>query len=215
MSKFSNHAVVYTKLILDGKPFGVHAFLVQTRDLVTYEPMAGIEMGDIGPKLGYNSKDNGFMLFKNVRIPKSNMLKRYAEVDTEGKLQLKGDLRALYAVMLGIRVWITGYSAQNLAIGLTIGTRYAVNRRQFSTQDGTKQERKILDYQTHMFKYAPLLAQAFAMNFSSAHLNKIHEQLKEDLKTANYSKLDLTHHLSAGFKAVYSRLAYDGIDSIR
>jgi acyl-CoA oxidase len=86
MSKFSNHAVVYAKLILDGKPFGVHAFLVQTRDLVTYEPMAGIEMGDIGPKLGYNSKDNGFMLFKNVRIPKSNMLKRYAEVDTEGKL---------------------------------------------------------------------------------------------------------------------------------
>ena len=115
MSKFSNHAIVYAKLILDGVPYGVNAFLVQTRDLVTYEPMPGIEMGDIGPKFGYQSKDNGYMLFKNIRIPRTNMLKRYSEVDAEGKLLLKADLRTLYAVMLETRVWIAGFSSNNLA----------------------------------------------------------------------------------------------------
>lgn len=111
MSKFSNHAVVFAKLILNGQPSGVHAFMVQTRNLQTWEPLPGIEMGDIGPKFGYNSKDNGYMIFKNVRIPRTNLMKRYAEVDAEGNLQLKGDLRALYGIMLETRVWIAGHAA--------------------------------------------------------------------------------------------------------
>lgn len=86
MGKFSNHAIVFAKLILNGKPSGVHAFMVQTRDLQTWEPLPGIEMGDIGPKFGYNSKDNGFMSFKNVRIPRTNMLRRYVDIDEEGNL---------------------------------------------------------------------------------------------------------------------------------
>jgi acyl-CoA oxidase len=72
-------------------------------------------MGDIGPKFGYNSKDNGYLLFRNVRIPRTNMLKRYSEVDKDGKLILKGDMRTLYGIMLETRVWITGFSAMNLA----------------------------------------------------------------------------------------------------
>jgi acyl-CoA oxidase len=34
----------------------------------------GIEAGDIGPKFGYNTKDNGYLLFKNFRIPKANLV---------------------------------------------------------------------------------------------------------------------------------------------
>jgi acyl-CoA oxidase len=36
--------------------------------------MPGIECGDMGPKLGYVGKDNGWMTMKDVRIPRSNML---------------------------------------------------------------------------------------------------------------------------------------------
>jgi acyl-CoA oxidase len=111
----SNHAVVFAKLIIDGKTYGVHSFLVQTRDLATWAPVPGVEMGDIGPKFGYNSKDNGYLLFRNVRIPRTNMLKRYSEVDKDGKLILKGDMRTLYGIMLETRVWIAGFSAMNLA----------------------------------------------------------------------------------------------------
>ena len=60
--------------------------MVQTRNLETWDLLPGIEAGDIGPKFGYNSKDNGFMLFKNVRIPRTNMLKRFAEVDKDGNM---------------------------------------------------------------------------------------------------------------------------------
>ena len=86
MGKFSNHAIVFAKLFLEGKPAGVHAFMVQTRNLDTWEPLPGVEMGDIGPKFGYNTKDNGYMLFKNIRIPRTNLLRRYADVDENGKI---------------------------------------------------------------------------------------------------------------------------------
>ena len=44
-------------------------------------PLAGVKVGDIGAKLGYNSKDNGWLMFDEVRIPRENMLCRFAYVD--------------------------------------------------------------------------------------------------------------------------------------
>ena len=41
---------------------------------------AGITLGDIGPKFGYDSNDNGFLRFDHVRIPRKNMLMKNAEV---------------------------------------------------------------------------------------------------------------------------------------
>ena len=110
--------------------------MVQTRNTETWETLPGIECGDIGPKFGYNSKDNGFMIFRNVRIPRTQILSRYADVDREGNFKIKGDLRVLYSVMLMTRVMIAVGCAPNLAKALIIGTRYAVVRRQFSTQEG-------------------------------------------------------------------------------
>jgi acyl-CoA oxidase len=55
-------------------------FMVQIRNTETYDPMPGIELGDVGPKFGYDTKDNGYMIIKNVRIPRTDMLKRYSEV---------------------------------------------------------------------------------------------------------------------------------------
>lgn len=71
MSRFSNYAIVYAQLILSGKKVGIQPFLVQTRDLENYQILPGIEMGDMGPKFGYESKDNGWLRFNNVKIPKS------------------------------------------------------------------------------------------------------------------------------------------------
>lgn len=41
---------------------------------------AGITLGDIGPKFGFDSIDNGFLRFNHVRIPRENMLMKYAQV---------------------------------------------------------------------------------------------------------------------------------------
>jgi acyl-CoA oxidase len=42
--------------------------------------VVGVEMGDIGPKIGLGTADNGFLILRNYRIPRENMLMRYAEV---------------------------------------------------------------------------------------------------------------------------------------
>ena len=40
----------------------------------------GIEVGDIGPKFGYDANDNGYLRLNNVRIPRSDMLSKYSQV---------------------------------------------------------------------------------------------------------------------------------------
>ena len=72
-----------------------------------------------------------------------------------------------------------------------------------------------MDYQTHMFKFAPLLAYILVMNVSARYMFKEHNQLVTDMLSSEYSRLDVMHHLSAGFKATFSRIAYDGIDACR
>lgn len=76
----ANHAVVIAQLYTQGKSYGIHAFIVQLRDENTHEPMKGIIIGDIGPKLGMNGVNNGFLGFKNVRIPRTNMMMKNSQV---------------------------------------------------------------------------------------------------------------------------------------
>ena len=124
-------------------------------------------------------------------------------------------MRQLYGIMMETRVWIAGMSPGFLAMGLTIAGRYSVVRRQFSTQEGTRLERKLLDYQTHMFKFAPLLAYSFAFNAAAHHLFDQHRALLNELKESKYDRLDILHHLTSGYKAVFSRICYEGIDTCR
>lgn len=42
--------------------------------------LLGIVVGDIGPKFGFNEVDNGYLKLENVRIPRDNMLMKYAKV---------------------------------------------------------------------------------------------------------------------------------------
>lgn len=66
-----------------------------------------------------------------------------------------------------------------------------------------------------MFKFAPLLAYSYAMSFAGQFLKDLHRELLVDLKNSEFSKLDVLHHLSAGFKAAYTKIAYEGIDTVR
>jgi acyl-CoA oxidase len=53
LGRTANHAVVIAQLILSGKNYGPHPFVVQIRDMETHEPLENIHVGDIGPKFGY------------------------------------------------------------------------------------------------------------------------------------------------------------------
>jgi acyl-CoA oxidase len=45
----------------------------------------GVEVGDIGPKYGFNAKDNGHLKMTNVRIPREHMLMKFSKVSKEGE----------------------------------------------------------------------------------------------------------------------------------
>ena len=55
-----------------------------------YLLLVGITLGEIGPKLGQNTLNNGYLLFDHVKVPRENMLMRNArvqEVSTGGRRQ--------------------------------------------------------------------------------------------------------------------------------
>lgn len=91
LGKSANVAIVVANLYTQGECKGPHPFFVQLRDYDTHEPLKGITVGDIGPKLGFNTSDNGFLLFNNFRIPRRNMLMKYAKVKLRNgtKIQAK------------------------------------------------------------------------------------------------------------------------------
>ncbi|KAG6439335.1 hypothetical protein O3G_MSEX000686, partial [Manduca sexta] len=76
----ANHCIVVAQLYTNGTCYGVHPFFVQIRDLETHMPLPGISVGEIGPKLGFNTANNGFLRFDQYRIPRKNMLMKNAQV---------------------------------------------------------------------------------------------------------------------------------------
>ncbi|EQC37024.1 hypothetical protein SDRG_05843 [Saprolegnia diclina VS20] len=59
LGKTATHIVLHARLTLNGKDRGVQAFLVPLRDPTTHATLPGLEIGDIGPKIGFQSVDNG------------------------------------------------------------------------------------------------------------------------------------------------------------
>lgn len=43
-------------------------------------PLPGIKVGEIGPRMGFSTADNGFLGFNHFRIPRMNMMMKNAQV---------------------------------------------------------------------------------------------------------------------------------------
>jgi len=158
----------------------------------------------MGPKMGFNSKDNGWLIMNHVKIPRSQMMNRYMKLDREGVLSFEGDIRMLYSVMMGIRNHIVLMSKYSLAAGLTIGLRYSLVRRQFRNVGDKTNETQLLDYQTQQFKLLPILANMFGHSLYGDHLDSEYKKMMEQAKQGDFKRLDLIHHLACGGKAVHS-----------
>lgn len=55
LGRTANHAVVMAQLVIAGRHYGPHPFVVQIRDMKTHEPLENVHVGDIGPKFGCKS----------------------------------------------------------------------------------------------------------------------------------------------------------------
>ncbi len=210
----ANHVVCMAQLIIKDKKHGIHGFIVPIRDLETNKTLPGIEAGDIGEKFGFNTKDNGYLRFDQVRIPRENMLMKYAKVNKEGEFSRKGNERVGYAVMMQIRNHIGFGSWKALSHALTIAVRYSLVRTQFADESG--EEKKVLDYQTQQNKLLPLLAATYAIHAGSSKAarmtaeNLVRIQQKED-----FSMMKDVHATLCGTKSFYSTEALDGIQVTR
>jgi len=79
----SKMASVFAQLIVNGKNEGVHAILVPIRN-EQHELMPGVTIEDNGYKLGLNGVDNGKIWFKQVEVPRENLLNKYGDIDSNG-----------------------------------------------------------------------------------------------------------------------------------
>ncbi|WP_163163683.1 acyl-CoA dehydrogenase [Arthrobacter sp. Alg241-R88] len=169
-------AVVFAQLVTRGVNHGVHAFYVDLRDPATKEFLPGIGGEDDGVKGGLNGIDNGRLHFTNVRIPRTNLLNRYGDVDADGRYSspIASPGRRFFT-MLGTlvqgRVSLDGAAVAASKVALKAAIQYATERRQFNASSHTEEE-VLLDYQRHQKRLFTRLATTYAASFA-------HEQLLE------------------------------------
>jgi acyl-CoA oxidase len=183
---------------------GPAPFIVRIREDDTHHRVKGVTSGDMGPKFGWNSKDNGWLAFDHVRVPRANLLNRFISVDREGSFSIEGDLRVLYATMMGIRSLLVEQSPFVMNMAIIIGVRYSIVRRQFRNTSGSKEETRLIDYQTQQHKLVPVVSKCFIQYISAAFLKDQFKQMLVEIGEQNFDRLLLVHHLSSGFKSLFT-----------
>lgn len=190
-------ATVFAKLIIDGKDYGVSAFVVPMRD-AEGKTLPGITIKDCGRKMGLNGVDNGIIYFDHVVIPKDNMLDKFASVNNDGKFEspISSDNRRFFTMLgtlVGGRIGIPRAGLSAAKTGLTIAIQYGDQRKQFGPEGGG--EVPILNYATHQRRLMPLLANAYALHFALQHLT-------ERFLSRTEEEMQEIEALAAGLKAV-------------
>jgi acyl-CoA oxidase len=165
-------AVVFAQLATRGESQGVHAFVVPIRD-ADGNPLPRVRIEDCGLKAGLNGVDNGRLSFDHVRVPRDNLLNRYADVSRDGTYTaLIENKTKRFFTMLGTlvqgRISVAGGAGSATKVALAIAIRYAEARRQFASPDGT--EIPVLDYLAHQRKLLPPLAKTYALHFAQLEL---------------------------------------------
>jgi acyl-CoA oxidase len=167
-AKHAEVAAVFAQLEVGGTSEGVHAFVVPIRK--DGKPCDGVRIEDDGLKMGLNGVDNGRIWFDQVRVPRTALLNRFADVTPDGVYEsaIENPNRRFFT-MLGTlvqgRVCVGGAGINASKVALAIATKYAVRRRQFeATSD--EHEELLLDYGLHQRRLFPLIARTYALHFA-------------------------------------------------
>ncbi|CEG44941.1 acyl-dehydrogenase oxidase [Plasmopara halstedii] len=217
LGKTATHAIVHARLYLDGTDVGIQAFLVQIRSLKDHQPLSGITIGDIGPKVGFNAIDNGYCSFQQTRIPRENMLMRYAKVLPNGSFVKPQSDKLVYLTMVHVRTNLIENFAVMMAKAVTITTRFSAARVQ-GRKPQSKGEYQVLEYQNQQQKLFPFIAIAYAAKFAARHMITRHNDAVELVKSGDAAfsqKLATLHAVSSGLKAWLAETVSDGIESCR
>uniref|UniRef100_A0A1Y1K0L4 Acyl-coenzyme A oxidase n=1 Tax=Photinus pyralis TaxID=7054 RepID=A0A1Y1K0L4_PHOPY len=222
LGQTATHTVVYAQLITpDGVNHSLHPFLVNVRDPNTYLPYPGVIVGDMGEKIGLNGVDNGFVMFNNYRIPRTQLLNKTADVAEDGTYVARlRDPSKRYGASLGAlsvgRVMIVGICAAYASQALTIAIRYAAVRKQFGPEG--EEEISILEYQSHQHRLIPYLSVAYVLDLFSNYLGAVQIEFITEAMTGNDNTADLgleLHAISSSGKPLAGWLVRDAVQECR
>ncbi len=210
-------AAVFAQLITGGECHGVHCLMVPIRD-EDGNDLPGVTTSDCQYKGGLPGVDNGRIMFDQVRVPRENLLNKYADVAPDGGYSspIENPNRRFFT-MLGTlirgRVTVGGSAAAAARVALDIAVRYGLQRRQFSAPDD-EGEVVIMDYLVHQRRLLPLVARSYALQFAQNELvARLH-----DLQTADSPDAEEQRELesrAAGLKAANTWHASTAIQEAR
>lgn len=197
-------AAVFAQLITQGENHGVHCIVVPIRDGAG-NTLPGVTITDCDYKGGLLGVDNGRIMFDHVRVPRENLLNRFADVAPDGTYSspIENPNRRFFT-MLGTlvrgRVTVAGSGAQSARVALDIAVRYALQRKQFHFPGG-EGEVLIMDYLVHQRRLFPYIAESYALQFAQNELvARLH-----DLETSEGHDPEAQRELevhAAGLKAI-------------
>jgi acyl-CoA oxidase len=203
-------ATVFAQLETKGEQYGVHALLVPIRD-DEGNPMPGVTIKDSGRKLGLNGVDNGRLWFNQVRIPRENLLNRFADVSHSGEYSspISSEARRFFTMLgtlVGGRICVPLAGLSATKSGLAIAVRYASQRRQFGPPG--EPETLLLDYHSHQMRLIPRLAKTYALHFAHRFIiDKFLHHTEEEVREIEA--------LAAGLKAVSTWHTTDTLQEVR
>ncbi|MFC9966815.1 acyl-CoA dehydrogenase [Nocardia ignorata] len=210
-------AAVFAQLVTEGKNQGVHCFLVPIRD-ENGADLPGVTTSDDGRKGGLPGVDNGRIVFDNVRIPRENLLNRYADVAPDGTYtsEIENPSRRFFTTLGTLvrgRVSVGGAAAAGARVALSIAVRYALARRQFADPD-TGAETLLLDYRSHQRRLLPLVAKSFALAFAQNDLVRRMDLVQRGAEIEPGAQRSLEKR-AAGLKVAQTRHATRAIQECR
>lgn len=220
----ATHTVVFARLVVKGKDYGVKTFVVPIRDS-NHDLYPGVAIGDIGEKMGRDGIDNGWIQFTGVRIPREYMLSKFTKVDREGNVEEPPLEQLAYGALLGGRVTMVTDSWRTGERFVAIAIRYAVGRRQFTVK-GETVENQLINYPLHQKRLLPYLAWVYGMSVASNQIQKdykdVLQKLDDGVKSGDFGLLNKSIEGlkglfadSASLKSTCTWLTADLIDECR
>eukprot|EP00656_Telonema_subtile_P055692 TRINITY_DN8697_c0_g1_i3.p1 TRINITY_DN8697_c0_g1~~TRINITY_DN8697_c0_g1_i3.p1 ORF type:complete len:633 (-),score=177.35 TRINITY_DN8697_c0_g1_i3:138-2036(-) len=225
MGKVATHVLLYAQLIVEGESHGLQTFFVQIRDH-NHAPLPGLEMGDLGPKMGDHATDTSYMRLSDVRIPRQHMLAKHQHVTADGTFvrQAGAAGKSHYVSMLFTRGNLIRQAGGALARAVTVAARYSCIRKQgfveHSSADYNAPEQPVIQYSMQLYRVTRAVCTAYALKFVGRYMLDRFKTMEGDgadgaitiPPAAELSELAAT---SAGLKGITTAIAANGIEDCR
>mmetsp|Transcript_120869 Transcript_120869/g.277150 ORF Transcript_120869/g.277150 Transcript_120869/m.277150 type:complete len:670 (-) Transcript_120869:105-2114(-) len=225
------HGVVMAQLVIDGKSYGFHGFMVQFRD-DHGNLMPGVEVGEMGPKINPDNTNIGYARFSHVRVPRFNMFAKFQQVTRDGKYVAPPPKleKFRYISMMQIRMMLVGSSFRALSHAATIAVRYSCVRKQgfkdTSSSPGVVTaavaENAVIDYRVQQYRTFRALATAYCFYFNAMYMNRYLSRIQSAVSNGTDQERDSAaaempelHATLSGLKVWSTLYAHESIEDCR